>query len=65
MSIIRTLSFDWKSSGEETAEELKPILKEFGVYVYDDPRYDGTDEVGLVFSDKPLTKKEINGICES
>jgi hypothetical protein len=64
MSIIRTIAFDWKESTESVAEQLKPLLKEFGVYVYDNPATEGSDEVGLLFSDHELTRDQINEICE-
>ena len=62
MNKVKTIAFDWKQPVECIADELKPLLLEFGVYVYDDPRTDGSDQIGLILSDKPLTKFQIRNI---
>ena len=55
--IVKSLSYDWKEL--PTVDELRKVLKPFGVYVYSDPDLDGSDMYGFIFSDVPLSKKAL------
>jgi len=50
---------DHRDLSDETAKELKKILKKLGLFVYDLPMTKGSDTHGIVFSKKPMTTKEI------
>lgn len=56
------ISWDWKKGPE--AKDLRRALKQFGVFVYDDPDCDGTDGVGVIFSNKEMSKAQINETTE-
>lgn len=54
---IQSLYYDWKDS--PSLSDFKALLKPFGIHVYESPEMDGSDMYGFIFSDKTLTKKEI------
>mgnify|MGYP000104822805 CR=1 FL=1 len=39
-------------------DDIQCKLAQFGVYMYQDPLYEGTQENGYILSDIPLSKKE-------
>ena len=51
--------WDWK---EKPYEELEEILEELGVFMYNTPSQDGSDQYGFIFSDKPLTEEDVERI---
>lgn len=51
--------FDWKETIGDAMAELKPVLKKMGVYVYEAESQEGSDNFGFIFSQKPLSKKEL------
>lgn len=55
---IRTsLVYDWRQP--PTLEDLKRALAPHKIFVYENPRYEGTDNDGYVFSSKELSEEEI------
>lgn len=54
---VKKIGWDWKSS--PTKEQLENTLKPFGLYVYDDPTFEGTDWFGYIISNKKLTPAEL------
>lgn len=57
------MSWDWKESPQ--LEELQELLQPFGVFVTDHPACEGSDSYGYIFSNRPLTKKELKEAAES
>jgi len=49
--------YDWKES--PSVEDLQKALRPFGVFVADDPIFEGQDSHGFLFSDLKLTKAEL------
>lgn len=44
---------------EGLGESFKNALVKFGVYVYDDPMQEGSDQYGYILSKRKLTKREV------
>ena len=59
---VETLSWDWKESVD--VDELARKLKPYGVYVYDDPRMEGSDCYGIILSPKEMTAEELANFDE-
>ena len=60
--LVKFRSWDWRENPWENGSEknsLKNTLEKFGVYIYEDPITRGMDCYGVIFSNKPLTEKEI------
>jgi hypothetical protein len=57
---IKCISWDWKSSPD--FDELNQALWPFGIYVYPDPAFEGQDSYGYIFSDRPLSEKELRAV---
>jgi hypothetical protein len=55
------ISWDWK--GGPSQEDLQIALKPFGVLVTENPGLDGSDSYGYIFSNRPLTPKEVREIA--
>lgn len=62
MKVIKKLSWDWKDQPD--TDELKKKLKELGVHVYEDPEYEGSDQIAFIFSNVELTKEELESTSE-
>lgn len=62
MKKVVEVGWDWKHL--VTAEDLRDSLAQLGVFVYDNPMYEGSDAVGLLFSDYELTQEELDNIKE-
>lgn len=60
MKKFTEISWDYKS--EPTFEELESSLAPFGIYVYEDPLFEGTDTYGYILSNEPLSKGELKDI---
>ena len=56
---------DWTEFSEEAESQFKQALKRFGVYLYSDPYYEGTDTFGIVLSDSKLTPEQVRSLTES
>ena len=56
------ISWDWKHCPD--LEELQEALESLGVFVYEDPVMDGSDQYGYIFSNENLTKEELEEIGE-
>lgn len=59
---IQFISYDWK---ESPIKEFERALKAFGIYMYPDPCFEGTDTYAFILSEKKLTKKQIEKLSES
>ncbi len=55
------LSFDWKEAPD--LEKLQKALKPLGIFVYEDPTYEGADAYGYLFCKQELTTAEIKELC--
>lgn len=55
--IITANVWDWKES--PNVRELQKLLKPFGLNVYPDPTWDGSDSYGFVFTNSVMTKKQL------
>ena len=51
-------SWDWKD--HPSLEDFQDLLKPFGIVVIDHPALDGSDSYGFIFSNRKLTKKEMD-----
>ena len=56
------ISWDWRSSPD--FEELQEALEPLGVFVFEDPGTEGSDQYGYIFSNENLTKEELEEIGE-
>jgi hypothetical protein len=56
--IWTNISWDWKWHPD--LGDLRKTLKPFGIHVYEDPIFQGSDTYGFIFSNKKLTKKDLN-----
>ena len=45
-------------------DDLVEIVKKFGIYVYDDPTWEGNSDYGFIVSKIKLNKKELNEVSE-
>lgn len=45
-------------------ESFKEALIKFGVYVYDDPMQEGSDQYGYILSKRKLTEREVQQVSE-
>ena len=54
---------DWKDTSD-LLDNFKVALKNFGLYLIDDPRYEGSDMIGVLISNRKITKKELEKIDE-
>ncbi len=61
MSYVSKATWGYKD-GEDAHRSVKKALQEIGVYVYDSPACEGSDAFGLIFSNGPLSDKEIEDI---
>lgn len=55
--VASDMVWDWKES--PTVEDLQAALEPFGIVVTDHPACEGSDAYGVIFSNRPLTKKEL------
>jgi hypothetical protein len=51
------VSWDWKEQPD--VDMLSLVLNPLGVYVYDDPIMVGSDQIGFIFSKKPLSSENL------
>lgn len=56
------VSADWKDI-DGLADDFIAACRHFGLYVYADPAYEGTDAYGYIVSEKELTDKQVREIC--
>lgn len=56
--ISRDICWDWKSS--PSLEDLRKALAPLGVTVTEHPACEGSDTFGYIFSNRPLTKEELD-----
>ena len=56
------VSADWKDI-EGLIESFTEVLKNFGLFIYDDPWFEGTDSYGFVVSNETLTDEQIAKLC--
>lgn len=54
---VAEIGWDWKNSPD--LDELRESLAPFGLYVYDDPAWEGTDYTSYLISNRELTSKEL------
>lgn len=45
-------------------EEFERALKNFGLFMYEDPNWKGTDQYGFIVSNEKLTDEQIVELCE-
>lgn len=55
---------DSRDLSDETAKELKKILRKLGIFTYDLPSARSSDTHAIIFSKKSLTPKEIKDFYE-
>jgi hypothetical protein len=61
--LLRTaIGWDWKSSPD--VSELQQALRPFGIVVTADPRCEGSDQYGYLFSNRPLTREELSDVLD-
>lgn len=61
---IDFILLDAKEFSDAAAQSLKHVLeKSFNVYVYHDPRHEGSDQYGFVLSNLPLNDEQIAAVC--
>jgi hypothetical protein len=53
------VSADWRDL-DGLIGSLRLALKEFGLEMVDHPDYEGTDMLGFIISDQPLTDRDLN-----
>lgn len=56
------IGWDWKSCPK--LDDLKEALEPLGVFVTEDPRTEGSDYFGFIFSDHVLTEEELKKLEE-
>jgi hypothetical protein len=56
--IAEIVHADWKDF-TGFIEELTKVLPKFGLKIYDVPGFEGTDEMGVIISNKKLSKKTL------
>ena len=56
------ISADW-SDIEGLVDEFEKALKNFGLFMYNDPGFEGTDCYGFVISNETLTDEQIAKLC--
>ena len=54
---VQTIGWDWKS--QPFLDDLQEALQPFGLHVYEDPSWEGTDHMQYVISNKKLTAAEL------
>ena len=57
-----SISWDWKEEADFI--ELEKKLKEIGIFVYEDPRLEGADQIGYIFSKRELSKDELENYTD-
>ncbi len=57
------VSADWKDING-LISEFKKALKNFGLFIYDDPEYLGTDMYAFVISNEKLTDAQVAKLCK-
>lgn len=60
---IARVNADYKDT-TGLAEEFCNAVRRFGLTVVEDPSCEGTDQFGFLISKKPLSKDELDEICE-
>lgn len=45
---------------DEDIAQWKKALRQLGIHMYEDPRFEGSDQCGFILSKEEMTKKEIN-----
>ena len=58
------VSADWKDP-DALVIGFHEACKNFGLHMYYDPEYQGSDTYGIVISDCKLTTKQLNKLCEN
>ena len=58
---IQFISWDWK---ESPLDKFEKALEEFGIHMYPDPFYEGSDTEAFILSEKKLTKEQIEKLCK-
>lgn len=53
-----------KDLSEEAISQIRAALQPHGIIVYDDPRTDGSSDVGLIFANDFLTTAELAEYAE-
>jgi len=53
------LNFDWKESADSVIEEIAPILRSAGIFVYVNPATEGSDDSTYIFTKKKMTRKDM------
>lgn len=57
------VSADWKDINR-LINEFEKALKNFGLFMYDDPDMDGTDMYAFVISNEKLTDAQVTKLCK-
>lgn len=60
---VTKMSWDWKS--RPSHEELTAALKPFGLTVYADPYWEGSDQFAYIISNQTLSPEELKAHAES
>ena len=60
---IARVSADYKDM-QGLIDSFADAVRKFGLNIVDDPGCEGSDMVGFVISDKPLSESELSAICE-
>lgn len=50
---------------EHPYDDLREILSHFGVYMYPDPAYEGTNTFGFIFSNRVLKPSDLKEISDT
>jgi hypothetical protein len=57
-----SIHWDWKRGPSK--ENLEKALKPFGLHLYSDPLFEGSDGFGFIISNAPLTPEELEVLSE-
>lgn len=59
---VQFVSADWKDT-DELINGFKDSITHFGLFVYDDPAMEGSDQFGFVVSKVQLTDEQLEKLC--
>lgn len=62
MSDYTFVSIDGKDLSDAALKVLRAALKQHGVFLYDDPRCEGTDTVGLIVTKFELRQAQLRAL---
>lgn len=61
---LQSMAFDWKEFSSDAAVQIEEVLATFGIKMYDDPAFDGSDTYGFMLTKSTLTKAQVEAISK-